>query len=91
MAWGFAAWFREHRAHATQPAAPPSQIQTHVVVDHSDSTGQGEGSAWEQTKLAIAAAKEPGLNRLWDILSDEMSIAMAQTGMTALSKERSNT
>ena len=58
MAWGFAAWFREHRAHATQPAAPPSQIQTHVVVDHSDSTGQGEGSAWEQTKLAIAAAKE---------------------------------
>lgn len=39
-------------------------------------------------QFAIAAAKEPGLQRLWDILSDEMSIAMAQTGMCDLSKVR---
>lgn len=35
-------------------------------------------------QFAIAAAKEPGLHRLWDILSDELSIAMAQTGVTDL-------
>ncbi len=31
-------------------------------------------------QFAIAAGGEPGLHRIWDILSDEMSIAMAQTG-----------
>lgn len=35
-------------------------------------------------QFAIAAAKEPGLHKLWDVLSDEMSIAMAQTGLTSL-------
>ncbi len=35
-------------------------------------------------QFAIAAAGEAGLNRLWDVLSDELSIAMAQTGRTAL-------
>lgn len=35
-------------------------------------------------QFAIAAAKEPGLNKLWDVLSDELSIAMAQTGRTGL-------
>lgn len=35
-------------------------------------------------QFAIAAGGEAGLTRLWDILSDEMSIAMAQTGMRAL-------
>lgn len=35
-------------------------------------------------QFAIAAAKEPGLQRLWDVLSDELSIAMAQTGLTHL-------
>lgn len=35
-------------------------------------------------QFAIAAGGEDGLNQLWDVLSDELSIAMAQTGMTAL-------
>ncbi len=35
-------------------------------------------------QFAIAAAGEPGLHRLWDIISDEMSIAMAQTGQANL-------
>jgi (S)-mandelate dehydrogenase len=35
-------------------------------------------------QFAMAAAGEPGLNRLWDVLSDEMSIAMAQTGLRNL-------
>lgn len=33
-------------------------------------------------QFAIAAAKEPGLARLWDVLSDEMDNAMAQIGHT---------
>lgn len=40
-------------------------------------------------QYAIAAAGEAGLQRLWDVLSDEMSIAMAQTGRNALLFERS--
>ncbi len=36
-------------------------------------------------QFAIAAAGEPGLHRLWDVLTDELSIAMAQTGLTDLS------
>ncbi len=32
-------------------------------------------------QFAIAAAGEEGLNRLWTILQDELSIAMAQTGL----------
>jgi (S)-mandelate dehydrogenase len=32
-------------------------------------------------QFAIAAGGEAGLERLWDVLSDEMSIAMAQTGL----------
>lgn len=35
-------------------------------------------------QFAIAAGGEPGLHRLWTILSDEMSIAMAQTGQALL-------
>ncbi|MGA9412417.1 MAG: alpha-hydroxy-acid oxidizing protein, partial [Roseobacter sp.] len=35
-------------------------------------------------QFAMAAAGEPGLERLWDLISDEMSIAMAQTGMSSL-------
>ena len=35
-------------------------------------------------QFAIAAAGEAGLGRLWDVLSEELSIAMAQTGMTTL-------
>lgn len=35
-------------------------------------------------QFAIAAGGEAGLQRLWQILSDEMSIAMAQTGQRAL-------
>ena len=35
-------------------------------------------------QFAIAAGGEAGLNRLWDVLSDEMSIAMAQTGLRDL-------
>ncbi len=36
-------------------------------------------------QFAIAAGGESGLHRLWNILSDEMSIAMAQTGQARLS------
>lgn len=35
-------------------------------------------------QFAMAAGGEDGLHRMWDVLSDEMSIAMAQTGMTEL-------
>ena len=35
-------------------------------------------------QFAIAAGSEPGLNRLWDVISDELSIAMAQTGLRNL-------
>jgi L-lactate dehydrogenase (cytochrome) len=35
-------------------------------------------------QFAMAAGGEPGLRRLWDVLSEEMSIAMAQTGMMTL-------
>ncbi len=35
-------------------------------------------------QFAIAAGGEAGLNQLWDVFSDELSIAMAQTGMTTL-------
>ena len=35
-------------------------------------------------QFAMAAAGEPGLRQLWSVLSDEMSIAMAQTGMSDL-------
>jgi L-lactate dehydrogenase (cytochrome) len=35
-------------------------------------------------QFAIAAAGEAGLERLWEALSDELSIAMAQTGLTRL-------
>uniref|UniRef100_UPI002631957B alpha-hydroxy acid oxidase n=1 Tax=uncultured Roseobacter sp. TaxID=114847 RepID=UPI002631957B len=35
-------------------------------------------------QFAIAAGGEEGLNRLWDILSEEMSIAMAQIGLCDL-------
>ncbi|MEO9819019.1 MAG: alpha-hydroxy-acid oxidizing protein, partial [Paracoccaceae bacterium] len=38
-------------------------------------------------QFAIAAAGEAGLTKLWDVLSDEMSIAMAQTGMRDLSED----
>ena len=39
-------------------------------------------------QFAIAAAAERGLTQLWDVLSDELSIAMAQTGMTNLQVAR---
>ena len=35
-------------------------------------------------QFAIAAAGEEGLNRLWHVLTQELSIAMAQTGKTSL-------
>ena len=35
-------------------------------------------------QFAIAAAGEAGLARLWDVLSDEMSIAMAQIGIDSI-------
>ncbi|MEM6657898.1 MAG: alpha-hydroxy acid oxidase [Pseudomonadota bacterium] len=37
-------------------------------------------------QFAIAAEGEPGLEQLWSVLSDEMSIAMAQTGMTSIAR-----
>lgn len=41
-------------------------------------------------QFAIAAGGEAGLNQLWDVLTDELSIAMAQTGITNLSEVRPN-
>jgi (S)-mandelate dehydrogenase len=41
-------------------------------------------------QFAIAAGGEAGLERLWDVLSDEMSIAMAQTGLCEPKPEGSN-
>jgi len=35
-------------------------------------------------QFAIAAGGEAGLHQLWDVISDEMSIAMAQTGQTQI-------
>ena len=35
-------------------------------------------------QFAIAAGGEDGLNQLWSVLTDEMSIAMAQTGLSSL-------
>jgi len=35
-------------------------------------------------QFAIAAGGEAGLQRMWDVLSDELSIAMAQTGLSSL-------
>jgi L-lactate dehydrogenase (cytochrome) len=40
-------------------------------------------------QFAIAAGGEAGLNRMWKVLSDEMSIAMAQTGMCNLNAVKS--
>lgn len=42
-------------------------------------------------QFAIAAGGEAGLHRLWDVLSDEMSIAMAQTGLTDVGQLRDRT
>ena len=39
-------------------------------------------------QFAIAAAGEEGLQRLWDVFSDELSIAMAQTGLTRLPRHQ---
>ncbi len=39
-------------------------------------------------QFAMAGAGKAGLERLWDVLSDEMSIAMAQTGLSDLSFDR---
>ena len=39
---------------------------------------------------AIAAGGEEGLHQLWEVLSDELSIAMAQTGLTSLPPENSD-
>jgi L-lactate dehydrogenase (cytochrome) len=33
-------------------------------------------------QFAIAARGEVGLNQLWDVFTDELSIGMAQTGIT---------
>ncbi len=39
-------------------------------------------------QFAIAACGEAGLHRLWDVISEELSIAMAQTGLTDFSEVR---
>ncbi len=38
-------------------------------------------------QFAIAAAGEEGLQRLWQVLTEELSIAMAQTGLSDLSRQ----
>ncbi len=42
-------------------------------------------------QFAMAAASDAGLHQLWDVLSDELSIAMAQTGMCDLTIDRPDT
>ncbi|OAN95156.1 alpha-hydroxy acid oxidase [Sulfitobacter geojensis] len=42
-------------------------------------------------QFAIAAGGEDGLNALWQVLSDELSIAMAQTGLTGLTDLQNQT
>ncbi len=37
-------------------------------------------------QFAIAAGGEAGLHRLWEVLSEEMDIAMAQIGVSTLSE-----
>ncbi|WP_170763649.1 alpha-hydroxy acid oxidase [Ruegeria lacuscaerulensis] len=37
-------------------------------------------------QFAMAAAGEKGLRQLWDVLSDEFSVTMAQIGVTSISK-----
>ena len=39
-------------------------------------------------QFAMAAGGEEGLNQLWEVLSDELSIAMAQTGLCDLQNTR---
>lgn len=39
-------------------------------------------------QFAMAAGGEAGLDQLWSVLSDELSIAMAQTGMTSVEGPR---
>lgn len=41
-------------------------------------------------QFAIAAAGELGLEKLWDALSEELSIAMAQTGQSKLGSDKSH-
>jgi len=41
-------------------------------------------------QFAIAAAGEPGLRQLWDVLSEELRIAMAQSSMSDLSEVKAN-
>jgi isopentenyl diphosphate isomerase/L-lactate dehydrogenase-like FMN-dependent dehydrogenase len=41
-------------------------------------------------QFAMAAAGARGLQQLWDVLSDELSIAMAQTGMCTLEVDNAN-
>ncbi len=41
-------------------------------------------------QFAIAAGGEAGLNQLWSVFRDELSIAMAQTGQTHLPSSRAN-
>lgn len=50
------------------------------------STGAGFTFLGRILQFAIAAGGEDGLRRLWDVISDELSIAMAQTGQTNLTK-----
>ena len=38
-------------------------------------------------QFAIAAGGEDGLERMWSVLSDELSVAMAQTGLTGLRRQ----
>ncbi|MCW1950736.1 MAG: alpha-hydroxy-acid oxidizing protein [Octadecabacter sp.] len=41
-------------------------------------------------QFAIAAGGEAGLNRMWDILTEELSSAMAQTGVTSIAQAKTD-
>ena len=59
-----------------------SGIRSGEDVLRALSTGANFTFVGRILQFAIAAAGEEGLNRLWDVISDELSIAMAQTGVT---------
>jgi L-lactate dehydrogenase (cytochrome) len=41
-------------------------------------------------QFAIAAGGEAGLNRMWDVLTEQLSSAMAQTGVTSIPEFKTN-
>jgi (S)-mandelate dehydrogenase len=67
---------------ARQLEAAPAAIE--ALAEVREAVGADFAFVGRILQFAIAAAGEEGLHRLWEVLSAEMSIAMAQTGMRNL-------